>query len=174
LICEPVSSGKGVAEMIVRGAEEIELLLFELGGQRYALPVADVVEVLRAVAVTPLPQGPRVVLGVMNVRGRVVPVFDLRERFGQPSALVEPSDHFIVAHAAQRLAALRADKILDLVRLCTDAIEQVERVVSGMHHISGIGRLSDGVVFIHDLHSFLTEAESATLDRALDSGAVAP
>lgn len=160
--------------MFIRGAEEVELLLFELGAQRYGLPSRDVVELLRAVAVAPLPQGPRVVLGVMNLRGRVVPVFDLRERFGKPSLPIEPSDHFIVAQAAKRVVALRADRVLDLVRLRADAIEQVERVVSGMRHITGIGRLSDGVVFIHDLHSFLSEAETATLDWALSNQTVAP
>ena len=67
----------------VRGDEggSLAILAFELGSGLYALPMADVDELVRAVTVVPLPKAPAVVEGVVDVRGRVVPVFDLRARF---------------------------------------------------------------------------------------------
>src|SRR5881296_2430916 len=76
-----------------------EVLVFEVGGQKYALPTADVRELVRAVAITPLPAAPAVIEGVVDVRGRVLPVLDVRARFRLPPKALDPSDHFIVASA---------------------------------------------------------------------------
>jgi purine-binding chemotaxis protein CheW len=60
---------------------ERELLIFEIGASRFGLPSADVREVLRAVTIVPLPGAPPIVEGLINVRGRIVPVLDIRRRF---------------------------------------------------------------------------------------------
>jgi purine-binding chemotaxis protein CheW len=75
-------------------AQELrEVLILEVGGQRYGLPVADVQELLRMVTLTPLPSGPPIVEGVINVRGKVVPVLDLRTRFRLPAKAADHTDH---------------------------------------------------------------------------------
>ena len=157
--------------MMGRGGNASEVLLFDVAEQRYGIPVVDIVELIRAVAVTPLPNGPRVTLGVINLRGRVVPLFDLRLRFGRTAPPLEPTDHFVIARAALRIVALRADHVRELVTLAEDDIQTTARVVSGTHHVAGIARLPDGVVFLQDLSTFLSEAEAATLDLAMANGA---
>ena len=152
-----------------RGAGERELLLFDLGGRPYALPSSDVVELLRAVAITPLPTGPRVVAGVVNLRGRLVPVYDLRIRFEMPSPPLEPSEQFIVARAGARLVAVRTDHATRLVDVPASDIEEAARIVGGTRYLSGIAKLPDGIALIHDLEAFLSEAEGATLDRAMSA-----
>src|SRR5437588_10594891 len=94
-----------------------EILVFEVDGRRYGLPASEVQELLRAVAIVPLPLAGPAVEGVVNLRGRVVPVFDLRVRLGLPARAVAPSDHLIVAQSGGRLVALRVDRALDLVQL---------------------------------------------------------
>jgi purine-binding chemotaxis protein CheW len=155
------------------GASVRELLLFDLGGRPHALPSSDVVEVVRAVALTTLPTGPRVVAGVMNLRGRLVPVFDLRIRFEMPSPPLEPIEQFIVARAGERLVAIRADRAIRLVNIPASDIEEAAGIVSGTRYLSGIAKLPDGIALIQDLGAFLSEAEGATLDRAM-SAAEAP
>src|SRR5712691_9905367 len=76
-----------------------DILLFEVGGQRYGLPVADVRELLRAVTLTALPGAPSIVEGAVNVRGTVVPVLDIRQRFRLPAKPPAHTDHLIVASA---------------------------------------------------------------------------
>jgi purine-binding chemotaxis protein CheW len=138
-----------------------------LAGRTYGLPSSEVVELVRALAVAPLPNGPRIVCGVINLRGLVVPVFDLRARFGMISPPVEPSEHFIVARARRRVVALRADRALQVFTVAPENVTLAERIVSGTRYISGIATINGGIVLIHDLDAFLTEAEEATLDQAI-------
>src|SRR5687767_1730159 len=74
------------------------LVIFILDDQRYALPLSAVERVVRAVEVTPVPQGPKGIVGVINVEGEVVPVVNTRRKFGLPERGIETSDQFVIAH----------------------------------------------------------------------------
>jgi purine-binding chemotaxis protein CheW len=155
--------------------QQREIVLFALDGQRYGLWAADVRELLRAVAILPLPRAPRIVEGVINLRGRVVPVLDFRGRFGLPRKDVEPSDHLIVAAVGPRLVAIRADRALDLVPITFERAHLEElRAAGGAAYLAGVARLPDGLALIHDLAAFLSADESAALEEALGAGAGAP
>ena len=90
-------------------ASEQHLVVIALDQQRYALRLAAVERVVRMVEVTALPAAPLAISGMVNVQGRVVPVYDLRRRFGLPKREVTLADHFIVARTARRSVALIAD-----------------------------------------------------------------
>lgn len=145
----------------------VDLLAFEVAGCRYAAPAAFVQEVTRAVAIAPLPKAPPIVEGVINVRGAVVPVLDIRQRCGLPARSVTPDQHFLLAHVAQRLVALRVDRALELVSVAEAAIESAARVAPGAEYVAGIAKLPDGLLVIHDLERFLSLDESRHLDAAL-------
>lgn len=156
------------------GPQASEILVFEVAGVHYALPVGSVEEILRAVAIVPLPQAPPVIEGLIDVRGSVVPVLDLRSRFRLPPRAVRPSDHLILAHAGPRRVAVRADRAVDLVRLDPARVEEASRVVPAAEFVAGIAKLSDGLVLIHDLGGFLTQAEAERLDRSLRCSSTPP
>ena len=143
-----------------------EILVFALDDQRYALWALDVRELLRAVAMVPLPGAPQVVEGAINLRGRVVPVLDLRWRFGLPGKALEPSDHLIVAAVGARLVAIRADRALELVNVGVDSRPSTVDFGAGPY-VAGVVRLPDGLAVIHDLQTFLDASEGAALDHAL-------
>jgi purine-binding chemotaxis protein CheW len=148
----------------------VETLIFAIGRQRYGLPASDVRELLRAVTIVPLPKAPAIVEGVIDVRGRLAPVLDIRTRFRLPPKPLEHTDHFIVAVAGDRMVALRADRALELARLDAHDIADAATLGPGVEYVAGIARLADGLVLIHDLRSFLSETEAATLDAALRAG----
>jgi purine-binding chemotaxis protein CheW len=137
----------------------LEFLIFDLERVRYGLPVADVREIVRAVLPVPLPGAPGVVEGVINLRGRVVPVLDLRRRFRLPQRPIEPSDHLVIARSAGRLVALRVDRVVDLSRVAAGDVQDVAD--------TRVAKLPDDLVVIQDLGALLSEAESSELDRAL-------
>lgn len=145
-----------------------DLLVFALGEHRLAVPASSVVEVVRVVASAVLPGAPAIVEGVINVRGALVPVLDIRARFDLPPVAVDPDQHLIVAHAGGRLVALRVDRALDLVTVTEDAVEAAERVAPGSTLVAGVARLPDGVLVIHDLERFLCLDEGEPLDAALE------
>lgn len=158
---------RGVA---VVAAGSAEIVVFELGAQRYALALADVQELLRAVTIVPLPKAPSVVEGVIDVRGHVVPVLDVRQRFGLAPKALEPGDHLVLATTGARTVAIRVDRAVDLVRVDAGQIEDAKAAALGTCCVAGIARLPDGLVLIHDLREFLSAAESTDLEAALQEG----
>jgi purine-binding chemotaxis protein CheW len=146
-----------------------EVLVFEVGGQKYALRTADVCELVRAVAITPLPGAPAVIEGVVDVRGRVLPVLDVRARFRLPAKALDPSDHFIVASAGARGVILRVDRATHLALVDEASVQSPRMLGPGGAYLAGVARLEDGLVLIHDLTTFLSAAEAVSLDDALQA-----
>lgn len=144
-----------------------EFLVFEVAGQKYGLPTEDVRELVRAVAITPLPSAPRAIEGVVNVRGRVLPVLDVRARFSLPARALDPADHFIVAVAGSRGVILRVDRATHLAMIDEACIQAPETLAPHAGYVAGVAKVDGGMVLIHDLATFLSAAEGAALDQAL-------
>ncbi|SEU37697.1 chemotaxis protein CheW [Stigmatella erecta] len=147
-----------------------EVLLFVLEGQRYALPSMDVRELVRAVSLTPLPRAPDVVEGLLNLRGQLLPVLDLRRRFRLPPRPLSPADHFIIARAGPREVGLRVDRAEGLLTLAPGALDEAPSTLPGVGYVAGAVKLPEGLVLVHDLKTFLSEAEALALDTALTAG----
>jgi purine-binding chemotaxis protein CheW len=145
----------------------MRLLRFSLDDHRYGIASDAVVEIVRAVAITPLPGASSVIEGVIDVRGTIVPVFDLRARFGLPTRAVIPDDRFILARTPSRIAALHVDHVDELVDVDDRSAESLHTQVLTAQHVSGAATLPDGLVLIHDVATFLSGAESDALDVAL-------
>ena len=145
----------------------MNLLVFRVGGERYALQAHGVREVVRAVAITPLPHAPRLVEGIIDVRGTLTPVLNLRRRLGAAERPLSVDEHFVIAEAGSRLVAFRADPGTVLAAAPDGAVHAIDAVVRGTGHVSGVVTLSDGVVLVHDLSAFLSSAEADELERAL-------
>lgn len=141
--------------------------MFDIAGVHYAIATAQVREVVRAVTIVPLPGVPPIVQGVINVRGRLVPVLDVRARFRLTRRPVAHTDHLILAEAGARLVAVPADRALALAHLDPSAVDDARAAVSGAEYISGVAKLPDGLVLIHDLNTFLRDAEADALDAAV-------
>ena len=124
---------------------------------------------MRAVAITPLPNAPALVEGVVNVRGRVLPVLDVRARFRLPARALDPSDHFIVASAGDRGVILRVDRATHLALLDEDVAPPAG--APGAVYEAGVAMLDDGMVLVHDVGAFLSEAEAMGLDAAMGASA---
>lgn len=145
----------------------VELLVFRLEDERYAAPLAATRRIFQAVAVTRLPGAPRLIEGIVSVHGDLTPVFDLRSRFGLPAREMRPEDHLILVEAGRQNALLHVDAVEQVAYVDREALVEPERVVAGASPLSGVGRLADGLVLIHDLDRFLTEAEAEQLQDAL-------
>ncbi len=140
-------------------AEALQILVFEVAGRHYGLPVADVRELQRAVTILPLPHAEPAVEGIINLRGAIVPVVDLRRRLRLAPKPLECSDHFIVAQSAGRQVALRVDRALDLVQLDAAAVEDARKAVPGAEGIAWVARMAGDLVLIPDLQHLLARLE---------------
>jgi len=144
--------------------------VFTLGDQRYALPLSAVERVVRVVEVTPLPQAPDIVLGVVNVQGRIIPVVNPRRRFRLPERDIALSDQLVIAHTTRRPVALVVDAVTGVLEYSGREAVGARDIVPGMEYVEGVVKMADGLVLIHDLDRFLSLDEVTALDRAIESG----
>lgn len=143
------------------------LVTFALDRQRYAIRLADVRRSVRVVAVTPLPGAPEIVLGIVDLGGEVLPVIDLRSRFGHARRDVRLSDHLLIARAGTRWVALRVDETLGVLDVPLTDIVATDSVLPGLTLVDGTVRCEDGLILIHDLRRLLSLDEETAIERAL-------
>lgn len=145
------------------------LIVFSLENQRYALPLSASERVVRMVAITPLPNAPDIILGVVNFHGKVIPVINMRRRFGLPER--EPSlfDQLVIANTARRPVALVADAVLDVIAYPAQSRIAAKDILAVIEYVDGVVKLPDGLIFIHDLDRFLSLEEEDSLSRVLDA-----
>jgi purine-binding chemotaxis protein CheW len=130
-----------------------QYLVFGLNGSRFALSLGQVQRVVRAVAVTPVPEPPVGVRGVINVAGQIVPVLDLRQFLHLPVEEIRPSDYFIlVQHPAGRLALL-VNEVLWIINRSQEDIIPARQIFPGLAHIRGAVKLDQEIILIHDLEN---------------------
>ena len=149
------------------GTDNTSLVLFALDEHCYALPLSVVERVVRAVAITPLPKSPEIVLGIINVRGQVVPVVDLRRRLELSPRELKLEDRFIIAITAKRVVALAADSVAGVREIEDHQVIETGPTLSLAPYLKGAAKLPDGLVLIYDLDKFLSLDEENALEAAL-------
>jgi purine-binding chemotaxis protein CheW len=146
----------------------LQLVVFALDDQRYALHLSAVERIVRAVEMTPLPKAPKIVIGVINVQGRIIPVFNIRRRFHLPEREIELSDQLIIANTARRTVALVVDTVDGVIERLSEEVTPADQVLPRIEYVEGIVKLENGLVLIHDLDKFLSIDEEAKLDEAVN------
>jgi len=103
-------------------AERIQLCTFRIGGEDYAVDIMRVKEIIQPLPITPVPRAPDFVEGVIRLRGDVIPVVDVRQRFGLPPAAATKKTKFLVVQVAGRRLALVVDEVCEVLRLARGEI----------------------------------------------------
>jgi purine-binding chemotaxis protein CheW len=134
-------------------------LLFTVEELRFALSLTAVRRVLRMVAITPLPDAPPIVAGVVDNHGMIVPVIDLRCRCGLPPRPPRLSDHLLLAAAGERILALAIDAAEEVFTLPDEEVTPMQRLLPGARIGEGAATVSDDVVLIYDLERFIPLAD---------------
>lgn len=139
------------------------LLCFELAGQRFALKLHHVEKVVRAAEITPLPDAPETVLGLVNVHGRFVPAVDVRGLFGLPAKQMELCDRLIVVRAKSRSVLIVVDGVDGVTDCPAHEIAAAEGILPAREFVDGVVKLGGGMASILDpdrLFSFLEKEET--------------
>lgn len=146
----------------------LQLVVFQIDESRFALDVAAVERVVRAVEVTPLPGAPAGVRGVVNIHGRIIPVFDLRARFDLPTREVQPDDHFVIAQSGRRIVGLIVDSVGEVVERRASELSNADDILPGLASVKGVMKLDGDIVLIEDMEQFLSIPDHDALDAALE------
>lgn len=135
----------------------VSFVFFKVAGQTLALPAAAVVKVLRMAAPAPTPGAPAHLRGVLNVRGRLVPVVEGRARLGAPSRPPRPEDRLLLLSDGHREVALEVDEVLEIRELPAESVEGGSRLAPSPL-VAGALRVEDGAVVISSLDAWLGDA----------------
>ncbi|MBW3589785.1 MAG: chemotaxis protein CheW [Actinobacteria bacterium] len=144
------------------------IVIFRLGEDRYALDVEVVMEVVRMVAIAPIPEAPPWLSGVVDFRGRVVPVIDLRVRLGLPERTRDPNTPIVLARTETGPVGLIVDEMETVATVSSDSIEPPDEMAGSAHAVSGVVRLGHGLILLLDLSDLLTDLSGSEMldDRA--------
>jgi purine-binding chemotaxis protein CheW len=147
-------------------AEAAPLFGFALDDRMLALPLEVVVRALFAVEVTSLPSAPAIVAGIFSYHGMIVPLVDIRVRFGLPPKEILPSDRFILIRTPKRILAVVASHVTGILKP-SGAVTHAGDILVGARYISGVLPEEERLIFIYDPDAFLLPDEEAAMETAL-------
>lgn len=137
--------------------DERQLVVFELGAELYGVEISRVHEIIRLQTITRVPRSPSFVEGVINLRGRVIPVVDLRRRFGLPTAEHTRATRIVVVEIGDQVVGVIVDAVSEVLHVSDATIEPPSPVVTGVEsdYIHGIAKLPERLVILLDLDRVL-------------------
>jgi purine-binding chemotaxis protein CheW len=144
-----------------------QILVFTLDDQSYALLLKAVVKVIHAIEIRHLPKAPDIINGIINVKGLIIPVVDIRRRFGLEPQEIELSDRLIISVAGKRVIAILVTSVTGIIDMKPGQIELSEKTIPFAENMKGVAKIDDGLVLIYDLEHFLSLEEELVLDKAM-------
>lgn len=142
-------------------------IVFALAEKQFALPLEWVERVVHAVGITELPKAPKIVRGLINYKGRIMPVINISERFHLPESEIQPNQHFILVQIPTREFCLVSDDVMGVIQYSKEDIVEPDEVILGVEFLLGILRTKTGMILIPNLEKLLTHDEETALNSAL-------
>jgi purine-binding chemotaxis protein CheW len=145
-----------------------EMLVFKLGSEEYGVDILKVQEIRGYEKVTPIPRSPDYLKGVVNLRGTIVPVIDLRIRFGMPDPKYDSLTVVIVLRIAGRIVDAVVDAVSDVVRLAENEIREAPKLgaMVDSSYLSGVATQGERMILALDIEKLLSAAEMNLLGEA--------
>lgn len=137
----------------------LELVGFRLEGEEFGVPIRKVREIIRMQEVTRVPHAPDFVEGVVNLRGQIVPIVDLRRRLGMSPKESDRDTRIVIVEFDGELVGFVVDSVTEVLRVPEDRIEPPPDMVAEQDYIEGVGKLEDRLLIILDLCKVLSGEE---------------
>jgi purine-binding chemotaxis protein CheW len=135
-------------------SSEMQLVVFRLGQEEYGVSILQVQEIRRLTEITRVPHTPSYVQGVMNLRGNVTPVLDLKKRIGLPEQATTNDTRIIIVKVADVAVGMIVDAVSEVLQISTAAIDSSESVGGvAANYIQGIGKLDNRLIILLNLEA---------------------
>ncbi len=160
----------GAAQAVVaesQGEDLLQLVSFNLGKEEFAVDILKIQEINRMVEITQVPKSPDFVEGVINLRGKVIPIIDLRKKFSLDVAESTRQTRIVVVDIDNKVVGLIVDAVSEVLRLPSSTVEPPPPIVAGIdsEYINGVGKLEDRLLILLDLNKILSKDEKRTLEE---------
>ncbi|MCL6478369.1 MAG: chemotaxis protein CheW [Peptococcaceae bacterium] len=140
---------------------EEQVAVFSLHGQVYGINIESVLEIIKMESVTRIPGTPDFIEGVINLRGKVIPVMDLCKRFNMPSSEISDSTRVIIVEAGGVTVGMIVDAVMEVIRFPSSGVEPPPPLIvgAGMESLKGIALVDEKLIILLDLAKVLYEEE---------------
>ncbi|MCC6580646.1 MAG: chemotaxis protein CheW [Phycisphaeraceae bacterium] len=153
--------------------DQLQLVSFQIEEDEFAIDILSVQEINRMLAITRVPQSPACVEGVINLRGRIIPVVDLRKRFGLEASKLNPESRIIVVDVEHHLLGFIVDRVNEVLRLNRSIVEPAPALSrrSDRDYVRGVGKLQDRLLILLDLDRLFDASDIAAFDQVTAAAA---
>jgi len=160
-----VTSDAKSAESRAQGSHSIQLVGFRLAGEEYGVEITKVQEIILLGEITRLPETPPYVKGLINLRNRVIPVVDLRLRFGLPEQASSDETRIVVVNVAGRTVGIIVDAVSEVLRISREEISPPPAVAGlGREYLSGLVKRDQGLLILLDIDKILSPQEQEAVE----------
>ena len=169
----PSTQNKDIAQKTSHGADVrvsdvlLHLVTFDLMGEEFGVPILDVREIILMSEVTPVPNAPSFVEGVINLRGQIIPIVDLRKRFRLQQKTEADKSRIVVVEVANSVLGLIVDGDSEVLRIPADFVKPAPALIAGgigAEYIRGIAYYQERMVILIDLHKVFSAEEMNVIE----------
>jgi len=168
--CFPPSLCIRMSEHVTATGDLLQLVSFVIENEEFGIDILKVQEIIRPVDITRVPNAPSFVEGVINLRGRIVPVVDMRKRFNLPDREQDQHTRIVVVELTDKVVGFIMDAVKEVIRVDRSVIEPPPELAIGIdtHYIKGVAKLEDRLLILLDLEEVLSVDEKKALRSSED------
>jgi len=146
--------------------EVVKVVSFGLGSEEYGVDIGQVQEIIRMVEITHVPRAPRFMEGVINLRGQLVPIIDLRTRFGMQRLEATKSTRIVVTEIGSKRVGMVVDNVSEVLNIPIENVEDAPEMIAGVgtEYIQGVGKVGDRLIIMLDLTMVISAEDKRDLE----------
>ena len=154
------------ATAVEKDEKILQLVTFHVGDEEFGVEILAVREINRMMEITRVPHAPPFVEGVINLRGQVIPVVDLRRRFGMPPREHDRNTRIVVVELGDKVVGFVVDSVSEVLRVPASLVEPPPPIVGGVEreYLEGVVKLEDRLLILLNLQRLLGEDEAKELE----------
>jgi purine-binding chemotaxis protein CheW len=154
-------------------AKELHIVGFRIGRETFGVPIGLVHEIVRVPEITSVPDSPGYVEGVINLRGKIVSVVDLRKRFGEKQILAHKKNRILVAEVESKMVGLIVDAASEVIKIPENEVDLPPSVFDEgeLNYVTGVGKVQGRLIILIDLNKILQKGELRRLGEVAQAAA---
>ena len=152
---------------------ELQFVVFKLGNEEYGVPITQVKEINRLMTTTKVPRSPVFIEGIINLRGQIIPIIDMKKRFDLPLTEYTADARIIVIQVADHTFGVEVDSVSEVLRINSSDIEPAPNIVCSIdsRYITGVAKVGERLLILLDLDRLLNDEEKKMLQQFEDESA---
>ncbi len=148
--------------------QTVQVIVFALGDERYGVDISQVKEIIRPTKITRIPNAPEFIEGVVNLRGQITTIINLRTRFGKETKETDSETRIIVVEYENAVIGMIVDTVNEVKYLSSKNIDELPSIITSRNDskfLTGVGKLDDGLLTLMDLDKVFSEEEIEGMQR---------